>query len=200
MSNSVLREIHHYWFGDLKSPGDFLENTMALWFWPSNDTDNHIRRSYGPFLADAAAKDWDVEGLSREEGVALVVVFDQFPRCLFRDSGEQFAYDPKARDTARRLIAGGLDRFFAIERDALSLAFQHHEDAASQDFAVLMAAELAVHGPENMLEMHRLFLDFACKHRDLVRKFGRYPHRNALLGRTSTPQELTFIQEYGRGY
>ncbi len=200
MSTSILREIHHYWFGDLKSPGDFLENTLELWFRPSNETDSRIRQSYGAFLAEAAARDWDIDSLSREEGVALVVVFDQFPRCLYRDSGEQFAFDPKARGIARQLIAGAIDRFFPIERDALSLVFQHHEDFASQDYAVFMAADLAVNGPQNMLEMHRMFLDFACKHRDLIRKFGRYPHRNALIGRTSTPEELAFIQEHGRGY
>jgi uncharacterized protein (DUF924 family) len=200
MTQERLREIHRYWFGDLKSPGDHLPNTAELWFRQSGETDQHIREAYEAFIHEAAGKDWDLGSLSREECVALVVLLDQFPRNIFRGSGKQFAFDAKAREIAQVLTGGGLERFFPIERDALSLPFQHHEEAASQDRAVLMAADMAVNGPGNMLDMHRSFLDFACKHRDLIRKFGRFPHRNAHLGRTSTPEELAFIQEHGRGY
>jgi uncharacterized protein (DUF924 family) len=200
MPNSSLQAIHRYWFGALKSPGDHLPNTGELWFRQSDEVDRHIREAYEPFIHEAAGKDWDVASLSREESVAVVVLFDQFPRNIFRDSGKQFAFDEKAREIFAALTGGGLDRFFPIERDALSLVLQHHEDNASQDRSILMAADMAVNGPENMLEMHRIFLDFATRHRDLIRKFGRYPHRNVLLGRASTPEELAFMQEHGRGY
>jgi uncharacterized protein (DUF924 family) len=200
MANDMLRGIHHYWFGELKSPGDHLSSTNDLWFRKSDETDRHIRETYESLIHEAAGKNWDVSALTREEGVALVVLLDQFPRNIFRDSGMQFAFDAKARTIAQALTLAGLDRFFPIERDLLSLPFQHHEDVASQDRAVLMAAEMAVNGPENMRQMHRSFLDFATKHRDLIRRFGRFPHRNAHLGRTSTPEELDFIHEHGRGY
>jgi uncharacterized protein (DUF924 family) len=200
MTLEALRGIHRYWFGELKFPGDHLSSTGELWFQRSEETDRHIRQTYESFIHGAAGKDWDISGLSREEAVALVVLFDQFPRNIYRDTGQQFAFDAKAREIAMALLAGGRDRFFAIELDALSLTCQHHEGAASQDFSVFLAADLAVNGPENMLDMHRTFLDFATKHRDLIRKFGRFPHRNAHLGRTSTPEELAFIQEHGRGY
>jgi uncharacterized protein (DUF924 family) len=196
----VLRDIHRYWFGELNSPGDHLPNIGELWFRQSDVTDRHIRATYEPFIHEAAGKEWDLGTLSRQESVALVVLFDQFPRNIFRDSRLQFAFDAKAREIAKALTSGGLDRFFPIERDLLSLPFQHHEDEASQDLSVSMAADLAVNGPENMRAMHRTLLDFACKHRDLIRKFGRYPHRNIYLGRTSTPEELAFIEEHGRGY
>ena len=200
MSNPLLLQIHRYWFGDLKSPGDHLPNTGELWFRQSDETDRHIRETYEPLIHEAAGKDWDIGALTREEGVALVVLFDQFPRNIFRDSSLQFAFDEKARGITNALIADGLDRFYAIERDLLSLPFQHHEYPVSQDFSVFMAADMAVNGPGHMRQMHRTFLDFACKHRDLIRKFGRFPHRNVYLGRTSTPEELAFMQEHGRGY
>jgi uncharacterized protein (DUF924 family) len=200
MTQERLQAIHRYWFGELMSPGGHLPNTSELWFRQSEETDRHIRETYEPFIHEAAGKDWDLSSLTREESVALVVLLDQFPRNIFRDSGKQFAFDAKAREIALALADSGLDRLFPIERDAISLPFQHHEDAASQDRAVLMAAEMAVNGPQNMREMHRIFLDFATKHRDLIRKFGRFPHRNIHLGRTSTPQELAFMQEHGRGY
>ena len=200
MPNRTLQAIHSYWFGELTSPGDHLPNTGELWFSRSDETDQHIRETYEPLIHEAAGKDWDIASLSREEGVALVVLFDQFPRNIFRDSGKQFTFDEKAREITKALTASGLDRFFPIERDLLSLPFQHHEDTASQDQSVLMAADMAANGPENMRGMHRMFLDFATKHRDLIRKFGRFPHRNSLLGRKSTPEELAFMQEHGRGY
>jgi uncharacterized protein (DUF924 family) len=78
--------------------------------------------------------------------------------------------------------------------------FQHHEDVADQDWVVMDVAHLAVHGPENLREFHRRVLDFATKHRDLIRRFGRYPHRNAMLGRASTPEEEAFLKEHGRGF
>lgn len=174
MSNPLLLEIHRYWFGELKSPGDHLPNTGELWFRKSDENDRHIRQAFEPFIHKAAGKNWDVSSLTREEGVGLVVLFDQFPRNIFRNSGQQFAFDPKAREIAEALTSSGIDRFFSIERDLLSLPFQHHEDAASQDRAVLMAAEMAVGGPESMRQMHRSFLDFACKHRDLIRKLAAF--------------------------
>ncbi len=200
MTEPKLQSIHRYWFGELKSPGDYLPNTGELWFRRSDETDQHIRETYEPFIHEAAGRDWDMSSLTREEGVGLVVLFDQFPRNIFRDSGMQFAFDAKARGIASTLLADGAEHFFPIERDLLSLPFQHHEDVASQDLSVFMAADMAVNGPENMRGMHRSFLDFATKHRDIIRKFGRFPHRNSFLGRESTPEELAFIQEYGRGY
>jgi uncharacterized protein (DUF924 family) len=200
MTHAILRDVHRYWFGELTAPDSRRADTNELWFRKSDETDRHILETYGNFIDEAAGKDWDLRSLSREEAVALVVLFDQFPRNLYRTTGKQFAYDEKARQIALALLASGKERFFAIELDALSLTYQHHEDAAAQDFSVFMAADLAVNGPESMRDMHRNMLDFSTKHRDLIRKFGRFPHRNAFLGRASTAEELAFTKEYGRGY
>jgi uncharacterized protein (DUF924 family) len=200
MTLAILMDIHRYWFGELTAPDSRRADTNELWFRKSDETDRHIRETYGNFIDEAAGKDWDLTSLSREEAVALVVLFDQFPRNLYRTTGQQFAYDAKAREIAAALLANGKDRFFAIELDALSLPYQHHEDPISQDISVFMAADLAVNGPESMREMHRNMLDFSTKHRDLIRKFGRFPHRNAFLGRESTVGELAFVKEHGRGY
>jgi uncharacterized protein (DUF924 family) len=105
-----------------------------------------------------------------------------------------------ARGIARRLIAGGLDRFGHMERMLLTLPFQHSEEAADQDLSVLLVAEQAVRAPESVREFWRRVLDFATKHRDLIRRFGRYPHRNAMLERESTPEEVAFLEEHGRGF
>ena len=195
-----LRDIHRYWFGELNSPHDFRKDTDQLWFDQSEETDRHIRETYGHFIPEAAAIDWNLCSLTREEDIALIVLLDQFPRNVFRNSREAFATDAKALEIARGLIAGGIDRFFPIERDALALVFQHHEGVAEQDYSVSLTAELAVNGPECMREFHRTALDFATKHRDIIRRFGRYPHRNALLGRPSSPAEVSFLNRHERGF
>jgi len=200
MDRSVLRDVYDYWVGELASPTEISPDRIAMWMRQSDETDRLVRERYAENVAEAAATDWDVEALTREEAVGLVVLLDQFPRNIHRTSGEAFAHDAKARDVARRLIAGGLDRFAHMERFLITLPFQHNEDAADQDYVVMLTAELAVNGPESVRESWRRILDFATKHRDLIRRFGRYPHRNAMLGRESTPEEEAFLREHGRGF
>jgi uncharacterized protein (DUF924 family) len=133
------------------------------------------------------------------EQVGLVILLDQFPRQIHRDSGDAFAYDAKALSIARRLLAAGPDRFWPVERTFVALPFEHSEDIADQDYAVLLFAAEAVAAPADARDGLRMALDFATKHRDIIRKFGRFPHRNAALGRESTPEEVEFLKG-GRGF
>jgi uncharacterized protein (DUF924 family) len=200
MDTAILRDIHRYWFGDLHSPDDFPKAKSEIWFRQSDATDDYIRETFGRYIPEAAREQWDLALLSREEQVALVVLLDQFPRNIFRNSGEAFAYDARAREIARALIAGGWNGFYWIERTFLCTPFEHSEDIAEQDYSVLHAAGLAVSAPAALTGYFRDILDYATKHRDLIRKFGRFPHRNAVLGRPSTPEEEAFLKEHGRGY
>jgi len=200
LDRSFLREVHRFWFGELSSPGDLNQDRTAIWYEQSDETDREIGKRFGRLIPEAATAAWDVAGLSREEGIALVVLLDQFPRNLFRRSGEAFAHDAKARAIARALIATGSERFFFVERVALVLPFEHSEDVADQDYGVMLAAELAVAAPENLRELCRSTLDYATRHRDIIRRFGRFPHRNALLGRASTAAEAAFTETAGRGF
>ena len=199
MDKKILGDIYRYWFGSLSGADDFPKEKSEIWFKQSDATDSFIRDSFGAFIPEAAKVEWNLAELTREEQIALVVLFDQFPRNIFRTSGEAFAYDAKARDLARRLI-DGRRRFHRVERSFLFLPFEHSEDSADQDFSVLLFAEEAVSAPESWIEHSRDYLDYATRHRDLIRKFGRFPHRNAVLGRPSTPEEEAFLNEHGRGY
>ncbi len=195
----VLRDIHRYWFGDIASPTGANPEKAATWFRQSDATDAHIRDAYGRYIDRAAAIDWDLGALSREEQVALVVLLDQFPRNIYRTTGQAFAYDEKARRIAARLIADGLDRFWLHEQTFVCVPFEHSEAVADQDHAVYLFARMAVDAPEGWEDDRRMGLDFATKHRDIIRKFGRFPHRNVMLGRESTPEEVEFLKG-GRGY
>ena len=97
------------------------------------------------------------------------------------------------------LVADGLDRFWLYEQSFVCLPFEHSEEIADQDLSVMLYARMAVEAPDGWLANRRELVDYATKHRDIIRKFGRFPHRNVVLGRTSTPEELEFLKG-GRGY
>jgi len=200
VNTNILNDIHDFWFGPLSGPRDYPKDKSQLWFKQSDETDDYIRATFGAAIADAAGSDWNLEELAREQQVGLVVLLDQFPRNVFRTSAESFAYDATARAIARRLVERDRDRFFLIERPFLCLPFEHSEDMPDQDYAVFLAAEAALAAPEALKATFRNFLDFATKHRDVIVRFGRFPHRNELLGRQSTPEEATFVKEHGRGF
>ena len=196
----VLRALHTWWFGPLDGPLARNPEKTEMWFKRSDETDTHCRRNFGAYLPIAASIDWDLDDLTREEKVGLVLLLDQMPRNIHRESGEAFAYDAKAREIAGKLLAAGLGAFYLVEQSFVCLPLEHSEDVADQDRSVLLFAEMAVTAPEGLEETKRNGLDFATKHRDLIRKFGRFPHRNAVLGRQSTEEEEAFLAEHGRGF
>jgi uncharacterized protein (DUF924 family) len=200
VDTKILNEIHHFWFGPLTGPFDYPKDRSELWFKKSDKTDNHIRVTFGAHIAEAASIEWNLGALTREQQVGLVVLLDQFPRNIFRMSAESFAHDAAARAIARRLLERDREQFFLIERAFLCLPFEHSEGIADQDYAVFLAAEAALAAPEVLKKTFRNFLDYATKHRDVIVKFGRFPHRNQLLGRPSTPEEEAFLKEHGRGF
>ena len=202
MVKKVLTDIYRYWFGD---PDDMSPEAakarMDMWFGAKAETDDHIRDTFGKYLPAAKDTEWDLAHLSHEEQVALVILLDQFPRNIYRTTADAFAYDAKALHVARQLTKNGTDseRFSPTERIFVHLPFMHSEDIANQDVAVLLYAAEVLRAPPDRVESARGGLDFATKHRDIIRKFKRFPHRNVMLGRESTPEELEFLKG-GRGF
>lgn len=200
MDRSILDAVSAYWFGELAGVWDYPARFAEKWFRQSNTTDAEIAATFARWLKPALAARFDPAGLSRTQAVGLVVLLDQFPRNVFRDSPEAFAYDAAALSLAKRLVAGRYADFFAIERVFLLLPFEHSEALADQDAMMPYFAELSATAPPALAETYRLFETFAEKHRALIRRFGRFPHRNAALGRVSTPEEAAFLAESGRGF
>ncbi len=123
-----------------------------------------------------------------EGALALVIVLDQFPRNMFRDSARAFAADPLARKIAARAIERGFDRRFAVpERGFFYLPFEHSEELADQERCV--ALNRASHDADA--------IKWAELHADIIRRFGRFPHRNKVLGRVTTPEEQAFLDGGG---
>jgi uncharacterized protein (DUF924 family) len=166
----------------------FAPTVRPLWFAATPDFDEALRaRFLATYRAAAAGRltDWET---TAEGALALVIVLDQFPLNRFRGQSERFATEAAARAVADRAIARGFDRAVPpIQRQFLYLPFMHGEALADQDRAVRLYQQP---GLEEGLR-------FARHHRDLMVRFGRFPHRNAILGRISTPEERAYLASPG---
>lgn len=182
------------WFG----PGILAgrDGPRPEWFRKDPAFDDALRTRFGTLVARAQAgelADWTA---SAEGTLALIVVLDQFSRNIHRGSPSSFAGDARALALARVMIDTGLDRGLPpVARMFVYLPFEHSEVPADQDVAVARMTALGV-------EDARLadLGEWAEKHRVVIRRFGRFPHRNAVLGRASTPEEEAFLREPGSSF
>jgi uncharacterized protein (DUF924 family) len=176
-------EVLDYWFA-----GDPATH-RAVWFEQDPDFDAACTR-FADALRDAKSGALERWTATPSGTLALIILLDQFSRNLHRGSPESFAADAKARQIARAAVAQGLDlQFGPVERLFLYLPFGHSEDLADQDEAVRLF--------ETLDEEQS---DWARRHRDVIVRFGRFPHRNAVLRRSSTPEEEAYLAEPGAGF
>jgi uncharacterized protein (DUF924 family) len=158
------------------------------WFKKVDAFDEAIRLKFEPTHHRAARGEYDAWAETAEGALALLILLDQFPRNLFRGSAHQFATDPKARAVARAAVERGFDREVEpVLRNFFYLPFEHSEDLADQDFSIALCTEAG--DADN--------LKWAVLHRDIIARFGRFPHRNAALARVTTPEEQEFLDEGG---
>jgi uncharacterized protein (DUF924 family) len=177
-----------FWFGPPRSPSRFQQRDV--WFKADPAFDAQCREQFETLRERAAAGDCADWALEAEPCLALILLLDQFPRNLFRGTAQAFATDAQAREAARVALGRGFDRSLpASWRQFIYLPFEHSEALADQALSVKLAAALA----RDPAFAHTL--DYAQRHQVIVARFGRFPHRNAALGRTSTPEEETFLKE-----
>ncbi len=177
-----------FWFADGDAPRD-------AWFTVDPAFDRAVAAALGPLRDDAEAgrlTDW----LGTADGaLALIILLDQVPRNLFRGTPRAFATDPQARAAAVHAVAAGYDRGLApVRRWFLYLPFEHSEALADQERALTLFAGLA-DDPASAES-----IDAARRHHAIIARFGRFPHRNAALGRASTPEELQFLTQPGSSF
>jgi uncharacterized protein (DUF924 family) len=188
---SEHEDVLDFWFGPHETRG----KQRAEWFRKDDRFDAEIRERFGELHQRAASGELDSWRESDDGLVALVVVLDQFSRNLFRADARAFAQDSQALECARHAVDSGLDlKRLPVERLFLYLPFEHSEDLADQDRCVALMQSLEEF-PET-----RGIGEWAEKHRVIVRRFGRFPHRNAALGRASTPEEVEFLKQPGSGF
>jgi uncharacterized protein (DUF924 family) len=184
------REVLDFWFGEPGSPAH--GKSREAWFRKDPAFDAEIRARFLALHAAAALGERDHWRKEPATLLALIVVLDQFSRNLYREDPRAFSQDAMALDCAQLMLARGWDaRLLPVERQFAYLPFEHAEDLALQDRSVALFAAL-----EDFPETRGLTV-WAEKHRAIVRRFGRFPHRNAALGRASTPEEVAFLGEPG---
>ena len=186
------QEVLDFWFG---APGSLdAGKPRREWFVKQDAFDALVRERFGATIDQALAgglREWDDEG--PQGALARILVLDQFTRNAHRDTPKAFAGDALALAAARRLVDSGADRQLPpLQRAFVYMPFEHAEDAYMQERAVELFGILAAEHP-GFDEM----LDYAHRHRGVIARFGRFPHRNAILGRASTPEETEFLRQPG---
>jgi uncharacterized protein (DUF924 family) len=174
----------------------FDERCRKFWFKREDFFDAEIRERFAGLVDEAAAGRLASWESCSEGALGLVILLDQFPRNLYRDSPRAYGADALARGVAARAIDRGFDRQSAWERRFFFyMPFEHSESAADQDRAVeLFGALVEASPPQKRAEAGEAY-EYARRHQEIIRRFGRFPHRNAILGRVSTPAESAFLQE-----
>jgi len=178
----VIKRVIAFWFD-----GNF-EDRRKAWFIKSADFDTEIKIKFGDDVEKASAAAYDSLAQTPEGALALIILLDQFPRNIFRGDPQAFATDLKALVIARRAIANGLDTDLSVvQKIFFYLPFEHSENMDDQNRALELCEAL---GDDS-------YLKYAIAHRDVIERFGRFPHRNKVLGRLSTLEEIKFLKHFG---
>jgi uncharacterized protein (DUF924 family) len=187
-------EVLAFWFASPPGAADY-GRMRELWFEKDPAFDAAVRGSLGPAHEAACAGALDGWVASARGSLALVILLDQVPRNLFRGGPRAYAYDAEARAVAAAAIAQDFDgTLLPAERMFLYLPFEHSEMLADQEQALALFAALEAF-PET-----RGIGATVRRHAEIIRRFGRFPHRNAALGRTDTAEEAAFLKEPGSSF
>jgi len=191
--NAQAQAVFDFWF----LPADVMRGE---WFQKNEAFDREIESRFGALIEQALAgglHEWDEEG--PQSALARILILDQFCRNVHRGTPLAFAGDPQALQAAQHMVVAGRDQALTpLQRAFVYLPFEHAEDMAMQEQSVALYTRMndavpAVNGIAGML-------DYAQRHREVIRRFGRFPHRNAILGRASTPEEQAYLQQPGSGF
>jgi len=184
-----------YWLEPLPTSEVEVEGKKAFWFQGSADIDRDIRDRFGTLVERARSGDLDAWVESPRGTLALIILIDQFSRNLYRGRPAAFSCDSLALGLARQgYDAGRFREFGTLEHLFAAMPFRHAEDIETQKRAVALAVSDALRAEPHLKSLCVYGVDWARKHLDVVVRFGRFPHRNVALGRSSTPEELEYLE------
>ncbi len=190
-----------FWFADATSGREALQQRNRLWFQGGAPFDHECAKHFGASLAAAADGRLDHWTESPRSRLALILLLDQFSRNIYRGTSAAYRQDARALAACMEGIELGHDRQLApIERTFFYLPMEHTEDRKIQSLCVQQFEALAQEAPEELREQLLANAGYARGHRDIVERFGRFPHRNAILGRASTAEELEYLASPDAGF
>lgn len=189
----MATDILLFWFDDPTVPDSEYGQQRQIWFRKDPEFDRQVRERFLKTYEQARQGHYDHWLNQPKNALALTILLDQFPRNMFRGTPKSFEADGQALAVAQRAIAQHHDQvLIPIERMFFYLPWEHSENLQHQQQAVAYFEKLVATAPELQNT-----LDYAYRHRDVIAQFGRFPHRNDILGRPSTPAEVAFLQEPG---
>ncbi|OAN18484.1 hypothetical protein A3K86_06245 [Photobacterium jeanii] len=189
-----------YWFGELE--GDVTRNNQnALWFQGGAEVDQYITDTFLPLVSRAGRGELAHWAKEPKGALALIILLDQFSRNIYRGLSAAFRNDALALAICKRGLASNQDQFLTpIERVFFYLPLEHSEMLDDQEECVFRFEQLRQQVADPHRAMFDGFYDYALKHFEVVKQFGRFPHRNAAHGRLSTTEELSWLNEGGQRF
>ena len=191
-----------YWIGPATHDHFAADRLHKRWFIKRAETDAFITKTFSATLtalADGLAKVWAAAG--PRQTLAAIIVLDQFSRNIYRGRSEAFAFDSLAVELALRgLETGDHTDLTEVEKSFFFLPLEHSESLEHQDLCVEHFEQLVENARPSFRPFCARSLDYAHQHRDIIQAFGRFPHRNAILGRTNTPAEKFHLSKPGAGF
>jgi len=190
-----INRVLEFWFGELDDSGLPVKPHHRLWFKKSAATDRRIREQFGTRVEQALAGELDAWAEQERGLVALILLLDQFPRNIYRDTPQAFSGDEQALSLSRASIAAGHHQHLpAIFQAFLFMPLEHSENIEDQEACVALFQELEqVTGLPDIANSRK----YAEAHRDIIAQFGRFPHRNPILGRDSSAEEREHLAKHG---
>ena len=198
---SKIDEILDYWIGPEDIDPDGWGEKQMLWYAFDEKVDNEIRTRFGPELM--AAENGEREDWKQSERgcLALLVLYDQFSRNLYRGTPDVYKNDPEAVAVTDMLVESGALHALNVPAHILAFhAYHHAEDIERQELVLALADSLIEHSDEEWRESINSNLEYMKNHAAVIREFGRFPHRNKILGRDSTPEEVAHLGKDGRTF
>lgn len=200
-SPELAEAILEFWFGGALDDPAALEARVPRWFSADPELDEEVRRRFSDLPDRALDRSLDGWREHPRAAVALILVLDQFPRNLWRGDARAYAFDARALEVALGWIEAGHDQRVPPALAAFGyMPLEHAEDIAAQDRCVERFDALAGRADDSVREVFDRFCEYARSHRRIVARFGRFPHRNALLGRMSTEEERAWLEAGGETF
>lgn len=196
-AQSLIGSIIDYWFADIGEGFD-LKQQHKRWYFGGREVDDDIERRFKSWVDKALSGHLNNWADTAEGVLALVLLLDQFPRHIYRGSAGAFAGDDLALQWVHQALLKGHDRqLTAVQRSFFYMPLEHAESLLEQDRCIELFEQLLAEVPEQGKVAIQSSLDFAIKHRHIIQRFGRFPHRNQALGRIASADEEAFLLEGG---
>lgn len=197
-----VQEILNFWFGDIKDDWPKTDRN-PMWWFGGQEVDRQIIERFSELVQQAKRKELDGWKHTAQGRLALIILLDQFSRNIFRKTPQAFESDEYALSLSREGIAAGLDKDLSfIERVFFYMPFMHSERLVDHDDSIGLYRQIINEAKVEHHEQAQRYFGAAKMHQELIVQFGRYPHRNAILFRTSTEQEIEYLRDaekFGQG-